>query len=116
MSRHEDSSVALTRHRPIVILLAFQLLSAAIFIWVEPEWDLQKALWYVMVTATTVGYGDVSVSTSNEWGLVWASLHILLLAALIEDVTALKEERKELPLGDQQSCDHPIWLRFSMVS
>eukprot|EP00434_Breviolum_minutum_P038500 symbB.v1.2.034152.t1/scaffold4359.1/size40727/1 len=63
---------------PIVILLLFQFVSAALFVWVEPDWDLSTALWYVMVTATTVGYGDVSVSTSNEWGLIWASLHILL--------------------------------------
>jgi len=85
---------------PIVILLLFQFISAALFVWVEPDWDLRTALWYVMVTATTVGYGDVSVSTSNDWGLIWASLHILLsvslLAALIEDITKQKQERVNL--------------------
>lgn len=85
---------------PITILLLFQLFSAAVFIWVEPDWDLQTAIWYVMVTATTVGYGDVSVSTSNHWAMVWASLHILLsvslLAALIEDITELRQKRKDL--------------------
>lgn len=85
---------------PITILLLFQFFSAAIFIWVEPDWDLQTAIWYVMVTATTVGYGDVSVSKSNAWAMAWASLHILLsvslLAALIEDITELRKKRKDM--------------------
>lgn len=53
-----------------------------------------------MVTATTVGYGDVSVSKSNAWAMAWASLHILLsvslLAALIEDITELRKKRKDM--------------------
>ncbi|CAE7362968.1 TPKB [Symbiodinium natans] len=84
---------------PILILLAFQLVSAAIFALVEPEiFDFGTAFWYVMVTATTVGYGDVSAETTG--GRIWAIVHILisvcLLAALIGDFGKLWEERKSL--------------------
>ncbi|CAE7872253.1 TPKA [Symbiodinium microadriaticum] len=84
---------------PIVILLVFQLVSAAIFVRVEPEvFDFGTAFWYVMVTATTVGYGDISAESTA--GRIWAILHILLsvclLAALIGDFGNLYEERKGL--------------------
>jgi len=85
---------------PIIILLIFQAVSACIFVAVEPEWDMWTAIWYVMVTATTVGYGDKTVSTEKTGSLIWASVHILLsvslLAAIVDDVGVLAEERRGL--------------------
>lgn len=45
--------------------MACQVVSAAIFIAAEPSWDMWTALYYVMVTATTVGYGDLSMSNEH---------------------------------------------------
>ena len=47
------------------ILSRCEAVSACIFVAVEPEWDMWTAIWYVMVTATTVGYGDKTVSTET---------------------------------------------------
>ena len=43
--------------------IVVQLLSAVVFTAVEPEWDYFTALYHCIVTATTVGYGDIKINT-----------------------------------------------------
>eukprot|EP00438_Fugacium_kawagutii_P031680 Skav232909 [mRNA] locus=scaffold1477:524828:529741:- [translate_table: standard] len=52
---------------------AHYVLSAAIFIAAEPRWDMWTALYYVMVTATTVGYGDLSMPKQHLAGFQWTA-------------------------------------------
>ena len=42
-----------------------QLVSAAVFVQLEEEWDYGDAIYHCIVTATTVGYGDVSIATQR---------------------------------------------------
>jgi len=80
---------------PITFVFCIQLICAAIFSVIE-GWDFGKAFYHCVVTATTVGYGDISITTSA--GRIFAIFHIVisvsLLAALIGDVNELAEERK----------------------
>jgi len=82
----------------ILIWLLTQLLFAVIYSQLEPE-DLPigRALYLCIVTATTVGYGDVGVR-DNGSHRIFASFHILFsvssLAALLNTVQVLHSERK----------------------
>lgn len=86
--------------------------SAAIFTQIE-NWDYFTALYHCLVTATTVGYGDVDIITSG--GQLWATVHILLsvsmLGDLVSDVEVLRNERarslKRVTALNQQVRDHP---------
>ena len=79
---------------PVVIIISFQLFFAAIFTTLE-DMDFGTAMYHCLVTATTVGYGDVSINTDG--GKMWAFIQIIvsvsLLAAVIGDIGELSEAR-----------------------
>ncbi len=79
---------------PLLFNIFLQLIFAAIFVGVE-GWNYREAFYHCIVTATTVGYGDISIATDG--GKWLAVFHILvsctLLAAAVSDVGTLMEER-----------------------
>merc|ERR1711879_318038 len=81
---------------PSILLQIFvQLASAAVFTAIESEWTLFRAFYHCLVTATTVGFGDMTIATQN--GRLWASFHMILsvcmLGELIGTLDTLREER-----------------------
>ena len=60
------------------------------------ELTFNDAIWHTWVTATTVGYGDVPLTTMGS--KLWASAHILIsvswLASMITGVQAAYQERQ----------------------
>ena len=60
------------------------------------DWDYRTALWHCWVTTTTVGYGDIFISTSS--GRLFAAIHILCsvswLAALAMRLSEVMAKRK----------------------
>ena len=91
------SEAVVPAFRP-ALLLCTQAIFAVIYSQLDPEtFSFGSAFYLCIVTATTVGYGDVGVS-DDEGKRLFASVHILYsvssLAALLNTVTVLSSERK----------------------
>ena len=80
---------------PLLVWFAFQVIFAFAFAAIEPDWGFGVAIYHCLVTATTVGYGDVRIVTSS--GKVCAIVHILVsvcaLGAIVGDIDAARSER-----------------------
>jgi len=88
---------------PLILFAVIQLGFSAIFVQVE-ELDYGIALYHCMVTATTVGYGDVAIVT--DAGKMVAFCHIFcsvsMLAALLAEFDTLRTQRtRDLKRGRQ---------------
>ena len=83
---------------PIIFGVAFNIFFSAWIFTLTNSGDTgyNNLLWHCWVTATTVGYGDVSLDTDDS--RLYASFHILVsvswLASLIGMVDDLKQSRK----------------------
>ena len=90
---------------PLITFVLVQCLFSALFIWIEPDWDHYGIAYYhCMVTASTVGYGDLTIVTQR--GKLLAFFHIFvsvsLLAAMLSDLDGLRTRRaSELRRGQQ---------------
>ena len=65
-------------------------LSAAFFTVTEPGLDYGSALWHCWVTSTTVGYGDVSLTTQAS--MLWAAAHILISVSWLASLISATQE------------------------
>lgn len=78
------------------LMISIQLIAAAGFVVIE-GWDYGDAFYHCIVTATTVGYGDMSIST--ESGRIWACVQILISVAMLGELVstfdAIRAEYKE---------------------
>jgi len=82
----------------LLMWFGLQLICAAGFVGIEgandPSWTFGAALYHCIITATTVGYGDMSIQTDG--GMVWACFHILISVAMLGELVSsfdgLREE------------------------
>lgn len=72
--------------RVLGILIVLVLMSAAALAYFEPSIGYVDALWWSIVTMTTVGYGDISPATLG--GRVVASIIMFLGIGIIGTFTA----------------------------
>ena len=75
----------------VSLMTLTQLGSAAVFMLLQPDLSFAVSLYHCIVTATTIGYGDIALTTQSA--RLFASVHILFsvtwLAALISHVQEL---------------------------
>ena len=87
----------------IFLIVSLQLVSAAIYTYVE-DWDFGIAFYHCMVTATTVGYGDVVLSDKGGTR-IWASVHILLSVSLLGDTISIFDDVRTERAKDLKRID-----------
>lgn len=80
----------------LVVYTVLNLISAAVFSAIEPGWSYFDAWYHCLVTATTVGYGDQTITTQG--GRAWAAVHMAIsvasLGELISTIDSLRDERR----------------------
>eukprot|EP00966_Prymnesium_polylepis_P128594 2974401-Prymnesium_polylepis.1 len=76
----------------IGIMLTIQSIAAIGFVAIE-EWSFSDALYHCLVTATTVGYGDMSIETDG--GKLWACAQILISVALLGEIVSTFDKLRE---------------------
>lgn len=78
-----------------ILFMTVQVVSAAIYMALEPNWSFGDSLYHSIVTASTVGYGDTLPVTQG--GRLFCAFHMLLavslLAELLTTVGTVREER-----------------------
>uniref|UniRef100_A0AC35TWR6 Ion_trans_2 domain-containing protein n=1 Tax=Rhabditophanes sp. KR3021 TaxID=114890 RepID=A0AC35TWR6_9BILA len=79
----------------VAILIAFgwMFLCAAIFLKFEKDWDYFKSFWFVFCSLTTIGYGDVTITKSEDMLVIFGFIIIgLSLVSMCINVCQLKLE------------------------
>ena len=76
-----------------MLTITLQLCSAAVFCAVIPEWTFSDAFYHCLVTATTVGYGDVPNST--QAGRLVSCFHILLSVCMLGELISTFDDLKQ---------------------
>lgn len=80
----------------VSLMFLMQFPFAAIFVGLEEEWSFGDAYYHCLVTATTVGYGDISINTED--GRICSIFQIIfsvsLLGEIISTLSILRDARR----------------------
>jgi hypothetical protein len=78
--------------RSMMFLLAFLLAGGTLFYWQNQQWGVLDALYFCVMTISTVGYGDLTPTTpfSKIFTMIYAILGIGLFASFVGKLVALR--------------------------
>ena len=83
--------------RALIVLLLLLLFGGAIFYWEVEGWSVLDAIYFCVMTMSTVGYGDFAPTTvfSKIFTIVFTVLSIGVFAAVVSKVVQLILERRK---------------------
>jgi voltage-gated potassium channel len=83
-------------HRLLLFIVLFLVISSITITWLEPDVDILNALWWSIVTMTTVGYGDIAPVTigGRIMAIVLMFFGIGLLGTLSATLASVLVEKK----------------------
>ena len=85
----------------LMLIFVLQIVSALIFVALEPTWSFGDAMYHCIVTVSTVGYGDQTLYTQS--GRLFSSFHMLVGVAMVSELlTTIDEVRTERHLSQQR--------------
>lgn len=97
--------------RSLLYVVALTLGSGTVFYTLEEEWSVVDSLYFSVITLTTVGYGDLSPSTtrSKVFTVVYIVVGIGILLAFVERIARHATEAGGLGrlLGTRREREQP---------
>lgn len=93
--------------RVLLLLMVTLLLGATIFYWRTEGWDIVDALYFSVMTMSTIGYGDIHPTTtlSKMFTIVFALLSIGIFAAVVSKLVAIILKRKKQNAESRNKSD-----------
>ena len=80
-----------------LLVLVFTPIAGAVFFAVNEQWSFIDALYWSVITATTIGYGDMSLNeqSSRTFSIFYITFSVVVLAHCLGTFSVVTEDKKK---------------------